>query len=179
MSLSELWELVMDREAWHAVIHGVARTWNNWATELNWTELLPVISDKQKGCWWLWAHLHRESMTVVCGNFHLSEVYRDIYHNTVIIMALLGLQAKVSARWAMLWPCAFIISYPKWGPKGRWSEPVHHLVPGWAVHSVLLQVWSQWVLIPKCLLFQAMLPRLSGTVPHLHTQASRQTMLLY
>ena len=40
VSLSELQELVMDREAWHATIHGVAksRTWLRDWTELNWTD---------------------------------------------------------------------------------------------------------------------------------------------
>jgi len=27
MSLSRLWDLVMDREAWRAVIHGVTKSW--------------------------------------------------------------------------------------------------------------------------------------------------------
>jgi len=44
VSLSELRELVMDREAWRAVIHGVAksRTWLN-----DWTELIYMWEARQ------------------------------------------------------------------------------------------------------------------------------------
>ena len=45
VSLSELQELVMDREAWHAVIHGVVKSqtwvsdWTDWLTDSRKTEI--------------------------------------------------------------------------------------------------------------------------------------------
>ena len=42
MSLSELRELMMDMEAWHAVIHGVAKSRTQLSTELNKTLESPL-----------------------------------------------------------------------------------------------------------------------------------------
>ena len=43
MSLSKLRELVMNREAWHAAIHGVTKNWTDWGIKLNWTEKHPTL----------------------------------------------------------------------------------------------------------------------------------------
>ena len=72
MNLSELWELAMDREAWHAAGHGVATNQtrlSNW-TELNWTVVVGPKADGPKD-YTEWSNSDGKKkyhmMSLICG----------------------------------------------------------------------------------------------------------------
>ena len=86
VSLSELQEMVMDREAWHAMIHGVAKSrtqLSNW-TELNWCWLclLSLPPSTSMWCLELWQpSCNHEDKKQICYGWQSRKIeYKSWWH---------------------------------------------------------------------------------------------------
>ena len=55
MSLSKLWEMVKDREAWHTVVHGVTKSGHDWVTEQQ-QYIKNIVMNFQNHCRWWSSH---------------------------------------------------------------------------------------------------------------------------
>ena len=115
VSLSELWELVMDREVWRAAISGVTKsgTWlSNW-TELNWTEVI---------LWKGFAPFSHHQVGFLVVGFLLHLLYKT---EEVLILNLLHVYYYYYERVLGFVNCSFYINWYDFSSLACWHSKLN------------------------------------------------------
>ena len=118
VSLSELQELVMDSEAWHAVIHGIAKSrtrLSDW-TELNWSSYQLAQSFAPDSSWLAGSQLCKLSTWWVSDNkIHIKDPASNLNVSKLVSLVSFSLMSLPKVTWKKihsLWPQTEFVCFP-------------------------------------------------------------------